>query len=423
MRHPERSSGFEQEMHMNEKRRSLLGDPLDQYNLDDEHNKKREQTGDEQPDSEDQNGREEEKDSSFRRMDTGLGQPDPAPGPEAEMSDVSAEEIEELRREQEKLRRQFEEKLLELEQTGIKIPRAVFRFVMWAAIFLAAVLGLFIINQGVRFAVQIQALSVPWNILAISGTVLFSAVILVVTGKLIGKFLALRSMTRIDLKALNLLSERRRYRYLAEQKKEEAKEVLAGYLKDYKLDDREGSALGLDKQDIVRLHSHRRNLLDSSGYADSAHWLKELDETFVHILDRTARKRIRTYTRAVALGTAASPIRFIDQMIVFYASLKLISELTQIYSLRPAMGQSVTILARSIIQAYLSGLIGEHAEAGVDTLGDYYENIFGEISLTTGISAATDAARFIMPKAGEGALNGFLVWRLGKHAQKMIRPL
>ncbi len=407
---------------MSEKRRSVLGDPLDQYSLYDEHKKKMEQSGDEQPEPEEQKGRKE-KDSSFRMMDTGLGQPDPAPGPEDEMYEVSAEEIEELRREQEKLRKQFEEKLLELEQTGIKIPRAVYRFVMWAAIFLAAIIGLFLINQAVRFAAQIQALSIPWNILAISGTVLFSAVILVVLGKLIGKFLALRSMTRIDLKALNLLAERRRYRYLAEQKKEEAKGVLSGYLKDYKLGDREGAALGLDKQELVRLHSHRRNLLDSSGNADSAHWLRELDETFIHILDRTARKRIRTYTRAVALGTAASPIRFIDQMIVLYASLKLINELMQIYSLRPAMGQSMTILARSIIQAYLSGLIGEHAEAGVDTLGDYYESIFGEISLTTGISAATDAARFIMPKAGEGALNGFLVWRLGKHAQKMIRPL
>jgi len=408
---------------MKNKRRSVLGDPLDREYV---NNKDKQEPEDEKtvkPESGRASRDRGQEDQSFRGMDTGLGQPDPEPGPADEMRDVSSEEIEELRREQDRLRRRFEEKLLELEQTGIRLPRVLYRTLLWTAIFLAAVLGLFLISHGVRFAGQVSALGTPWNVLAVSGFVLFTGAILVVVIKLAGRFMAFRNLARVDLKALNLLAERQRFRWLARQKKDEARDVLTGYLKEYRIQDTDAEQLGLDREELARIYACRQRLLDKRGYVDSSAWLREMDETFVYSLDRAARKRIRSYSRTVALGTAASPIRFIDQIIVLYASLRLISELLQIYNLRPALGQSMFILARAIIQAYLSGIIGEQAEAGVETFGDYYQSIFGEVSFATGVSAATDAARFVLPKAGEGALNGFLIWRLGRQAQRMLRPL
>ncbi|EFI33571.1 hypothetical protein Dthio_PD0905 [Desulfonatronospira thiodismutans ASO3-1] len=408
---------------MSKKRQVLIGDPLDQVP------EGREQESREQKD---QDARQvegsgktgnETSDAGYRRRDSGLGQPDPEPGRDHDVRDVSPEEMQELRREQEKLKRQLEEKMLDLERTGIRIPRVIYRTALWTAVFLGAVLGLFLVSQGVRFAGQVAALNMPWNILAVSGFALFSAMILMVIIKLAGRFLAFRSLSKVDINALKMLAQRRRFRWLAQQKQDEAREVLAGYLKDYKVKDVDADTLGLDRQELARIDSYRQNLLDSYGHLDSATWLKQMDETFVHALDRAANRRIRLYSRNVGLGTAASPIKFIDQLIVLYASLKLISELLQIYNLRPAMGQSLTILARSIIQAYLSGIIGEHSEAGVETFGDYYESIFGEISFATGVSAAADATRYALPKAGEGALNGFLVWRLGRHARRMVRPI
>ncbi len=408
---------------MSEKRQVLLGDPLDQgLNGPGQESRGKKVQDSRQEESPDQTGKEA-RDPGFRRRDSGLGQPDPEPGRDHDVRDVSPEEMQELRREQEKLKRQLEEKMLDLERTGIRIPRVLYRTALWTAVFLGAVLGLLLVSQGVRFAGQVAALSMPWNILAVTGFALFTGVILVVIIKLAGRFLAFRSLSNVDIKALKMLAQRRRFRWLAQQKQDEAREALAGYLKDYKVKDVDADALGLDRQEMARIDSCRQNLLDSYGHLDSAAWLRQMDETFVHALDRAANRRIRLYSRNVGLGTAASPIKFIDQLIVLYASLKLISELLQIYNLRPAMGQSAAILARSIIQAYLSGIIGEHSEAGVDAFGDYYESIFGEISFATGVSAATDAARYALPKAGEGALNGFLVWRLGRHARRMVRPL
>ncbi len=403
---------------------TVLGDPLDDYHPGDvrESESGSAETGDTAHSQADtQPGGHENED--FRARDTGLGQPDPEPDSEEDTSRVSREEIEELRQEQEKLNREFQEKLLELERTGIRIPRALYRTLVWAAVFLGAILGLFLVTQGVRFAGQVSALTMPWNVLAGAGFALFTAAILVVVFKLAGKFLAFRRMDKIDLKALNLLAERRRFRQLAEQKKDEAKPVLLNYLQEFQIPEREAEGLGMDQEAVRRLKTYRQNLLDKQGYTDSSGWIQEFQESFMHVLDGIARKRIRSYSRNVALGTAASPIRFVDQLIVLYSSLKLISDLMQIYNLRPAFGQSATVLARSIIQAYLSGVIGEHSEAGVDTFAEYYQSIFGEISFASGVSAATDATRFVLPKVSEGALNGFLLWRLGKQAQGMLRPV
>jgi uncharacterized membrane protein YcjF (UPF0283 family) len=364
-------------------------------------------------------------DPGVRKNDSGLGQPDfePSSKERQKMRNVSREEMDRLRQDQEKLRKQFEEKLLEFERTGIRIPKVFYRLALWTVVFIAGILGLFMVTQGVRFAGQVTALPYPWDIIAVSAFLFFLGIILLVMVKISGKFLAYKKMARVDLKALNALAERKRFQQLAQKKKDEAKKVLMNYLLDFKIEDPKIAVSGLEKTDLEKLGSFKKSLIDKKGYADSAQWLKEFDESFVQVLDKAARKRIRSFTRTVAVGTAASPIRFIDQMVVLYASLKLISELLEIYNLRPASGQSAVILSRAIIQAYLSGVIGEQSEAGVEAFSDYYESIFGEISFATGLSAVTDATRFILPKVSEGALNGFLVWRLGRQAQKMLRPL
>ena len=363
--------------------------------------------------------------SIFRRNDSGLGQPDFEPDLEAKKNirPVSSEDVETIRQDQDDIRRQFEEKLLEFEKAGIKIPASVYRVILWAMVFVGAVLGLFLVNQAVRFVAQAAYLSFPWNIMAGSVYLLFLGIILLVMVRVLSRFLAFRRMARVDLKALNILAERKRFQHLALKKKDEARDLLLGYLDDFKIRENDPAVPGLEKSQAQKLKAIRQALIEKKGYTDSSRWLREFDESFVHILDKAARKRIRAYTKTVAVGTAASPIKFIDQMIVLYSSLKLIGELLQIYNLRPAFGQSATILSRAVIQAYLSGLISEQSDAGVESFSEYYENIFGEISFATGISAVTDATRFVLPKVSEGALNGFLIWRLGRQSMRMVRPL
>ncbi len=412
----------------------VLGDPFDadllpEYQAEEDQESSVASTG---PDPEQQEqdleppGKGEDQDNKQTppsSSDTVLGQPDPEPDSWAEVREVPEDEIRQLRKDQEKLQRQFEEKLLEMERTGFKIPGILSRIGLWVAVFLGALLGIFLLNQGLRFADQISSLSMPWSALATLVFLLFLGLLLFVVVRLAVKLLAFRNLTKFDLKALKLLAERKRFRILAEQKQKEAKSVLSNYVREYDPNRLKGQAQGLSSREQKGLIASRKRLLDSQEYLDTQSWLKDFEESFVRVLDKKGQNRIRAYTSSVALGTAASPIKFIDQMIVLYAALKMISELLQIYNLRPAMGQSIAILGRSIVQAYLSGVVGEHSQAGLEGFADYYESIFGEISFTTGVSAATDAAKYVFPRVSEGALNGFLLWRLGKQAQKMIRPI
>lgn len=363
--------------------------------------------------------------SHFRKNDTGLGQPDFEPSDQEKDSihPVSSDEVDKLKKESSDLAMEFEQKLLEFERTGFKLPRGIFHTALWIMLFLGALCGIFLINQGLRFAVQVSSLTVPWNVLVSTIFLFFIGIILLVIFKVFRKFFRFRKLTKIDIKALNLLAQRKRFQRLAEKKKDEARQILSDYLKDFNVEDSNFQLPGIKKRDREKLIIFRQSLMDKKGYIDNDQWLREFDESFVHMLDKAASKRTRIFTKTVAMGTAASPIKFIDQIIVLYASFKLIGELLQIYNLRPAMGQSSLILSRAIIQAYLSGVIGEQAEAGVESFSDYYENIFGEISLATGVSAVSDATRFILPKVSQGALNGFLIWRLARQARKMLRPI
>lgn len=362
---------------------------------------------------------------TIRENDTGLGQPDFAPDSEEKknMKWVDDEEINRLRQEQDDMSKLFQQKLRELEKTGIKIPAFLYRFVLWFMLFVIAFMGIFLLNQMVRFWSEVSSLTAPWNIVASSFFILFLTLLFGVLFKISLSFLKYRKLARIDIKALNILAQRREFQLLAQNKKDEAMKILTEYLTEYHTVNSEDSLPGMDKKQMERLKAFRTSLMDKSGYMNSTEWLKEFEESFIYTLDLATRKRIRAYARNVAVGTAASPIKFIDQMIVLYASLRLISEIMQIYSLRPAAGQSTVVLFRAIIQAYLSGVIGEQTEAGVEAFSEYYESIFGEISFAAGMSAVTDATRFMLPKVSEGALNGFLIWRLGRQAQRMVRPV
>ncbi|MFW5731450.1 MAG: DUF697 domain-containing protein [Desulfonatronovibrionaceae bacterium] len=368
---------------------------------------------------------DDQKETPLRKNETGLGQPDLSPGPEEkqDIHSVSLEEMDISRKDQEELSREFEQKLMEFEKTGIKIPAALYRVFLWIVLFLGSVLGLFLTGQGVRFAGEVSNLDSPWNVLVSAIFWGLLALVVLVLCRLSAMFFKFRKKARIDVKALKKLSERRRFQELAAGKMEQAREVLYDYVDEYSLSTPGLKFPGLDMAELEKLKKYKQALLDKYGYADCSRWIREFEESFVYLLDKAAARRIRAYARNVAMGTAASPFRFLDQLVVLYSSLKLISELLQIYHLRPALGQSTIILARAIIQAYLSGIAADQSEAGVEAFSEHFKDLFNEISSTTGMSMVTDATRLVLPHVSQGAMNAFLIWRLGKQARKMVRPL
>ncbi len=68
------------------------------------------------------------------------------------------------------------------------------------------------------------------------------------------------------------------------------------------------------------------------------------------------------------------------------------------------------MLSRAVIQAYLSGMLGDVAENGIESLSDSYQEWSGELLA----GSLTSSLKTIFSKTAEAGLNGFLLWRLGK---------
>ena len=115
----------------------------------------------------------------------------------------------------------------------------------------------------------------------------------------------------------------------------------------------------------------KKRLLDSSRPRTHGEGLEDFQEEFQGVLDHVAGRRIKQYALRVGAGTAASPIAMVDRMIVLYGCTAMVKDLFAVYHLRPALGQTVVILSRAVVQTYLSGMIEEAAETAVDAGADF----------------------------------------------------
>ena len=179
-------------------------------------------------------------------------------------------------------------------------------------------------------------------------------------------------------------------------------------------------AAGLTEEDQHQLDEAKRYLL-AEEFLPSSEWVVEYQSRFQDVLDNAARRRARQYGQRAALGTALVPVGALDQTLILYCCLRLVRELLVIYNVRPAFGQTATILARAIVQTYLGGemqgLTEEGTEAGLEAVlgGSAEELLLG--------SAATALASQLGAKLVEGGVNGLLVWRLGTRTISFLQPV
>jgi len=303
-----------------------------------------------------------------------------------------------------------------------QIPQPVKRFLSISMLLLASLLGIFMINQVVIFANQVNSLPALGKWLAVLCITLFSAIIVFVIATLFWKLIRLQRNQQINPAALKVLSERRHLQLIAAQKEQSARTLLRKYLDRYPLDNKNKRRLlklGLREEEWLSLTTAREALRSGADTRSVEDWLKDFTNGFQRTLDRFARRRIRQYAIKVGSGTALSPVAIVDQMIVLYGCTALIRELLLIYNLRPAWGQSGVILSRSIILTYLSGVIEGATEsavdAGADSISDFMGSSFNFLTGTIG--------RAVGAKTAEATLNGVLIWRLGKGIIAQLQPV
>ena len=356
---------------------------------------------------------------SLREGDDGLGVPQSRIEGARTLTD---EEIKEYKhRQDEELRREFERKLEELGAAGtsFNIPTGVLRVVTWIGWGVASVLGLFLVAQGAALVDDIRVLPTPFNWIAGVSASAFATILIVLILKLGIMLARLHRSPAIPLRSLAALQQRERWQQLAKQHTERAKGELQDYLKGYELggDARKRlRAFGVSEDEYDKLVEAHAFLLGDEPLSPDE-WLKAFSLRFQSILDAAAERRAKSYAMKVGVTTAATPVVVIDQLIVLYSCVALTKELMTIYGLRPAFGQTATLLARSIVATYLSGLAQELSEGGVDMVVDgTAQELLGPSML--GLTAKIGAA-----KMAEGIFNGVLIRRLGKRTISLLQPV
>ena len=328
---------------------------------------------------------------------------------------------EELRRQLEEFQRQSEKELQQPE--NFMLPPGIRRALTWGGCALAAVLGLFLVSQGVTTGAAILALPAPFNWIVGAVALLFAGTLFWLTVQLVWMLVRLRRNPSVNLHAIQALQERRHMQALATEHAEQAVRELRIYLENYQLNDdarRRLLVLGLTDRELDDLAQARRTLLANNEPMPPVTWLSEFRGQFQSILDRVANARVKQYVWQVGLGTGVSRIAVIDSAVVLYACLALIKDLTVLYGLRPALGTTATILIRSIVQTYLAGLLQEATDSAADTLKSELTEYL-EVA-AAGAATIAGAATAGLGRMAEGAVNGVFVWRLGKQAISFLQP-
>lgn len=355
--------------------------------------------------------------NATRANDKGLGMPDFEPVNARTLS--SAETARYQKELEEELKREFNQKLMDLDNDKglFRLPKSLQKIALTVLLIITGVLGLFIVVEAVNFAGMVGRLATPFNYIATAFVCLFSLVLIWVILRLAGLFFKLKRTNSVNLKALEILAERQRWQALAEEHVKAAQERFTAYLKDYDLKtakrENQFAALGFSRDDFAKLGRAKEQLLLTAAEMPARAWLNEFRTGFQDVLDAYALKRTRQYALRVAVGTAVSPIKFVDQIIVLYSGVAMVKDMCVIYNLRPGFGQTLVILARSIVNTYLSGVVSETVGDATDSASEW----LGEVSGLLG----GGLGRFVGARASEGALNGFLLWRLGKRMVAMLR--
>ena len=152
-------------------------------------------------------------------------------------------------------------------------------------------------------------------------------------------------------------------------------------------------------------------------------------------LDELARKRISYYSWRAAAAATASPFAALDQLIVLATCVTMLKELFQIYCLKPKWDKNLLLMARIVIQVYLTGYWQTLSVAGADALsnglntflnhvkGTDAENILVKGGAKVGSLLGGGIGNTVAKTIGEFTLHKITVSRLGEAAIRVLQPV
>jgi hypothetical protein len=346
-----------------------------------------------------------------------------APLTEADRERIRSEEI----REEQEERRRIDE-LLSSETTLLRLPAYLAHPLAVSFLLgMSALLGLFLFAQVNTALAALTSMPEGLRYAGYFGLILLTGAALFAFGRCAFLYFRLSSNRPISLKGLEQLSQRTRLRWLVHEKKGEAKEHLSSYLQSHPVGTPQESsilvALGLSEEKIRQLQTTRADLLDMNRFASNDAWFALFGTRFQAILDETAQDRISYFARRVGLMTAVSPNALVDSLLTFYCGFMMIGDLCRIYNLRVGRLGTIVLLGHVFFNAYIAGELNELE--GVTEAG--LEGFWAEIGAHVGSQALDATIGKVVSKVGSrtisGTLNYLLMKRLGRYAQRSLRPV
>lgn len=354
--------------------------------------------------------------TSQREGDTGRGRPHPAPLTKDDLPRDYLEVASNINNQEESEESdEFDKKL----SGSILVPKIITKILRCICWFFVGVIGLFLVAEFVDFVLDVSKLPLIISIICSFLFLGFASVLFWIIIKIIILLRRLRVSPQFEIKAIQELEERKHLRQLCIKKKREAVEKLCGFLEDgydIKAQKKFLKKLGVNQEKIKVIEKHRDSLIyEAKNLHDTSEsWLNNFNVHFQSQIDDIAKSRIRKYSVNVGLLTGASSVSIIDRLIAFSFSMALLKELLEIYSLKPSWDKSLALMARVIINTYLSGALNDIVEDDVDILDGALQGSLEELPIY---------ASKVVGKSAEVFLQGYMIYRLGNVAIKTLRPI
>jgi uncharacterized membrane protein YcjF (UPF0283 family) len=283
---------------------------------------------------------------------------------------------------------------------------------------------LFVFSQTVQLLANLQSLSGP---LRYGGYALLAVLALIscyIIGKLLVAVLWLRQNRQVSLGNLRALQSRLEFQKPAQHKQQAAKNQLRRWLEDYPLEQPVHrhflSQCGVGGASLNAMAVARQQLLDIQELHDWDSWIHKFAVQIQERLDDAADQIVREYAKTVGVKTALSPNPLVDTVVLIYSGCGLLASLCRVYNLRVDLISMLRLAGLVFSQAYLAGRleelpVEEWLTAAIDkaltAVGNCHLPLVGNI------------AGALAGPGIQGAANGMLIGRLGRHASRLLRPV
>jgi putative membrane protein len=361
--------------------------------------------------------------ADLRPGETGLGRPPQTPALIAPLTDQDRAALQAEADRQAALELAEAEELLASRPTLFGLPAIVAHPLTAAALLvITCVLALFVFSQATSTLAHLATLPEHFRYPGWAALAILSLAVLYAALRLAVFYFRLRRNQQIRLRGLEQLARRTRLRWLARAKTLEARQQIEAYVRTFPIDtDRDRRALarlGLTEERLGRLRVAREELLNPDRLATSDQWFERFRLAFQQPLDEVAAERVSYWAKRTAVVTAVSPNSLVDTSASLYFSFTMLADLCRIYNLRAGRMGTAVLLVRVFFNAYLAGQVNEmqgvteHAIEGLfSPTGPLYELTAAKVVGKVGASAAS------------GALNYFLLVRLGRYGSRLLRPV